>query len=137
MDTNKVIQDKLPIYADARGTIEMIEEEYESRAWAKITSVANCSRALHWHKKDWHLTRVESGQVEYFERPVGSQEVPKKYIINAGEVFYTAPMVEHEMYFPTPTVISCTFGLSRKSNDYENDTTRFNYSLRDIYNKAQ
>lgn len=135
MDTTKVIQDKLPSYTDERGTIQMMEEDCVSRAWARITSLAGISRALHWHKNDWHLTTVEIGQMEYYERPVGTNERPKKYLINAGDTFYTAPMVEHEMYFTQPTVFYCTFGMSRKSNDYELDTTRFSHSLRDLYNQ--
>jgi hypothetical protein len=41
------------------------------------------------------LLFVLSGEIEYFHRPTGSNAVPDKMMIHAGELFFTPPMVDH------------------------------------------
>ena len=61
-------------------------------------------RANHFHKTDFHYSYVLSGRVEYFSRPVGSSEEPDYQVIEAGQLFFTPPMVEHAMRFPVDTI---------------------------------
>src|SRR5881396_2792541 len=47
---------------------------------ARINSKAGTVRANHYHKTDWHYTFIESGHVDYYWRPVGSNESPEHII---------------------------------------------------------
>lgn len=125
-----------PTYSDERGQILMILEDVELHSVSIISSRADSTRACHWHKKDSHYCIVNAGEIWYYERPVGSNEKPTLTVINQGELFYTAPMTEHQMYFPVDTVFSCYSTLSRKTNDYEADTARLTENLKDIYDKV-
>ena len=51
-------------------------------------------------------------------------EAPRRVVIEAGQVFYTAPMVEHAMRFLEDSVFWCFSRNSRKQADYESDTVR-------------
>lgn len=124
-----------PVYKDHRGEIQMIFEKQPFNAAYFIQSKAGKTRASHWHSEDFHFCLVTKGRLEYYERPVGSMEKPKKYSVKKGEMVYTAPKMEHEMYFPVDTELYCFSGSSRKRDDYEEDTTRFDYSLRKIFNE--
>lgn len=121
-----------PKYEDNRGVIQMLLEDAPISSVSIISSRAGSTRASHWHKEDSHYCWVESGRIEYFERAVDSNSTPKFTIVSAGELFYTPPLVEHEMYFPEDTVFHCYSTLSRKNENYESDTTRLTYSLKDI-----
>lgn len=129
---NKTIIELGPHYTDERGLIQMILEDKPITSVSMIYSKAGSTRASHWHKQDSHYCWVESGQIEYYERKVGSDSTPKFTIIKTGQLFYTPPLVEHEMYFPEDTVFHCYSTLSRKNKDYEQDTTRLGFSLKDI-----
>lgn len=125
-----------PRYQDSRGGIQMLIEDTDFRSASLITSVPHSTRATHWHREDSHYCLVCSGTIWYYERPVGSQDKPTRTILKEGELFYTPPGVEHEMYFPILTAFLCLSTLSRKSEDYESDTTRLTKSLKEIYDTA-
>lgn len=129
----KTLIDLGPTYADARGSIEMILESTDFASVSRIDSHAGSTRASHWHKQDSHYCIVTRGRIEYYERPVGSSDKPRLTVVYPNELFYTPPNSEHTMFFPIDTEFWCFSTLSRKNADYESDTTRLNYSLRDIY----
>lgn len=122
-----------PKYEDKRGTIQLLLENTEFNSASLISSFAGSTRATHWHKADSHYCLVCLGEIWYYERPVGSQEKPTKTVIKEGELFYTPPMVEHEMYFPSDGAFLCLSTLSRTTQDYEQDTTRLDKKLKEIY----
>jgi len=125
-----------PAYQDDRGVIQMVVEDTKFSSVSVIISVAGSSRARHWHKQDSHICFVVKGEIEYYERPVNLNIKPEKHIIKAGQLFYTGPYVEHEMVFTQDTEFWCFSSLSRKNADYEQDTTRFSYSLKELYDKS-
>jgi dTDP-4-dehydrorhamnose 3,5-epimerase-like enzyme len=122
-----------PKYEDSRGVIQMLVEKTDFSSASLIGSAKDTTRATHWHKKDSHYCMVLHGSILYLERPVGSLDKPVATTIQTGELFYTPPMVEHEMFFPEDTVFLCLSTLSRAHQDYENDTTRLPKKLKDIY----
>lgn len=124
-----IIQKPLKSYSDERGIIEGIVEDVDFKSVLRITSLAGTIRANHFHKEDYHHCLLESGKMEYFERPVGSTDKPTKMLIKAGQVFYTRPMVEHAMKFTKDSVFWCYSKLSRKQKDYESDTVRLKFDL--------
>lgn len=133
ININDVIKPSGPTYEDVRGNIKMILEDTEIHSVSVIDSHPNATRATHWHAKDSHYCLVSKGEIHYYERPFGSKEKPTYTVVREGQLFYTAPMVEHEMYFISPTQFYCFSTLSRKNKDYEKDTTRLSKSLREIY----
>ena len=110
-------------FIDDRGTIQKILESH-SGSCVIISSVKGSQRANHYHKEDYHYCYLVSGSIEYFERPVGSDELPVKYIINPGVLFFTGPMIEHTMYFTEDSVFITFGGGTRTQADYEDDLVR-------------
>lgn len=109
-------------FRDERGIIQNLYEGYsalleELNGVSIIASKAGTVRSNHWHKTDAHLLYVVSGEMHLYERPVGSQEQPAKYIVRAGQMVFTGPYVEHTTVFPVETVM---VSLSRKARDHEN-----------------
>jgi quercetin dioxygenase-like cupin family protein len=124
-----------PSYTDKRGVIQMIVENTSFNSASLIASFADTTRASHWHKADSHYCLLLEGEMEYYERPVGSTEKPKLTIIKPGDLFYTPPMVEHEMYFREDSAFLCLSTLARNTEAYEADTTRLDTKLKDIYGR--
>ncbi len=122
-----------PKYTDARGDIQMLKDDTEFHSASLITSAPGSTRATHWHKKDSHYCLVCTGEIWYYERPYGSTEKPVLTIVKAGELFYTPPEVEHEMYFPAYCAFLCLSTLPRTSAAYEEDTQRLPKKLKEIY----
>jgi quercetin dioxygenase-like cupin family protein len=99
---------------------------------ARITSVPRAVRANHYHRTDWHYALVESGTVLYFERAIGSTEIPEPHIYRAGEMFFTPPMREHAMLFAEPSVIY-TFAKNVRNHDtHEADLVRVEFITPEI-----
>ena len=115
-------------YSDDRGIIQNLVSLNESqmRSAVLIESKKGSIRANHYHKVDWHYCYIISGSIEYYYRPTNSDKEPIKILINAGQVFYTPPMVEHAMVFPEDTVFLTLGGGTRLHEDYENDLVRVN-----------
>lgn len=101
-----------------------------------ISSTPGSTRASHWHRKDWHYCFVIDGHIEYFEREVGSLATPSFQVIKPGELFFTPPNREHEMYFPVATSFLTLANLHRSPSDYEADLVRLPTKLRDVYAEA-
>lgn len=115
-------------YTDARGELlNLIHSTVGSVT--RITSKEGTERAQHWHREDSHFCFVESGVIEYLERPVGSKEAPSRHIYAAGTMFYTGPNVEHAMLFKADTVFYCFADRHRSQEDYERDLVRLTDKL--------
>lgn len=124
-------------YKDSRGSIEMILESCKVGSISRITTEPNNGRASHWHKADGHTIVINEGQIEIYERPVDSQEQPTKTILNKGDIHFTGPQVEHYMWMPCYTVFDCYSLLPRNSENYENETVRFEHNLKAIYENLE
>ena len=109
---------------DERGQIEWLcDDTVESVL--RIFSKAGSTRSNHYHKTDWHILYVVSGEMDWYERPAGSEKTScfiKR--INAGEFVRVGPMVEHTTKFPVDTVLLCFAGNKRDSEAYEQDLVR-------------
>lgn len=110
-------------FDDERGRILPLVDEAMKSA-VLIESKAGSVRANHYHKTDWHYCYVVKGRVEYHYRPAGSRERPLSCTLEAGETFYTPPLVEHAMVFPADTTLLCLGGNPRDQLSYEADVVR-------------
>lgn len=120
-------------YTDDRGTIEMVAESCEIGSISRIDSKPESRRANHFHKIDTHLIYISKGHMEIYERPVGSETKPNKTILSQGATHFTPSNIVHEMYFPVQNEFYCFSKLPRQQDNYEGDTVRVDFSLKDIY----
>lgn len=112
-----------PPFLDARGAIiPLVEADMKSALL--IHSKPGSVRANHYHKSDWHYCYVLSGAIDYYHRPHGSMAAPDCVRINAGQTFFTPPMVDHAMKFPVDTSFLTLSRNARDSKSYEEDTIK-------------
>ncbi len=123
----KILPDQ--ILTDERGTITKLLDGVEIQSILVLNSYKGAIRSNHWHKRDWHFSIVDSGSLNYYERPVGSTEKPIKLKIEQGQIFFTKPKTEHCMEFLEDTRITCACRLPRDQKSYEDDTVRLGFDL--------
>jgi dTDP-4-dehydrorhamnose 3,5-epimerase-like enzyme len=110
-------------FVDVRGTIHPLVDRLMKSA-VLIESKKGTLRANHYHKTDWHYCYVISGCIEYYHRPTGSSEEPECVVAQAGEMVFTAPLVDHGMVFPGDTVFLTLSRNPRDQATYEADVVR-------------
>ena len=130
----------IPSHIDERGEIQMIIENCDIGSISKIHSNPNSIRANHYHPIDEHTILVIEGQVEYYERERIYKENKLKYgnlnriVLNKNDIYHTVRNFEHTMYFPCDTTFLCFSKLPRNQENYEKETIRVPYDLRNLYN---
>lgn len=88
---------------------------------AVIKSEIGAVRANHYHKTDWHITYVVSGELNYsWETDSGVESV----LVNAGQAVFTPALVSHKMEFNEPSVMIAVARNSRTQDHYEEDTIK-------------
>jgi quercetin dioxygenase-like cupin family protein len=110
-------------FVDLRGSIQpLVDLPMESAVL--IHSKKGAVRANHYHQTDWHFCYVLSGSIEYLHRPTGSRAKPKTVFVKEGELFFTPPMVDHQMVFPEDASFLVLGRNSRAQPVYEADVVR-------------
>ena len=112
-----------PSFEDARGGIQPLVDATMQSA-VLITSKKGTVRANHYHKTDWHYCYVLEGRIEYHHRPHGGIAAPEVVVVEAGQLFFTPPMVDHAMVFLEDTVFLTLGRNSRAQEVYEADVER-------------
>jgi len=113
-------------FVDVRGKIQPLVDEM-MRSAVMIESKAGSLRANHYHKTDWHYCYVISGKIEYLHRATGSENEPETIFVNAGEMVFTPPMIDHGMKFPVDTVFLTLSRNPRDQATYEADVVRVDF----------
>jgi dTDP-4-dehydrorhamnose 3,5-epimerase-like enzyme len=117
---------KVPLltpFTDARGGIQPLVD-LGMKSCVLITSKRGTVRANHYHRTDWHFCYVLDGEIDYYHRPTGSDQEPEKVRIRKGELFFTPPMVDHQMIFLEETTFLTLGRNSRSQEVYEADVVR-------------
>ena len=110
-------------FVDARGAIlNLIDAPFTSAA--VITSVRGAVRGNHYHKTDYHYCWLERGGMILYQRRVGDRRPPTRWVIKAGQLFFTPPMHEHMMRFTKDSVMLVFARNNREMAHYEADTIR-------------
>ncbi|WP_269611113.1 cupin domain-containing protein [Prochlorococcus marinus] len=120
---SSVIVDLPMPFIDERGLIQPLVD-IEMRSSVLIISKAGSVRANHYHKTDWHYCYVLSGELKYYYRTHGTNELTKEINIKEGQMFFTPPMVEHAMVFTEKTHFLTWGRNSRLQEVYEADVCR-------------
>lgn len=89
-----------------------------------LHSVVAAVRANHYHKTDWHYTYVATGAMAYLWRPIGETSVPEPVVFQAGEMFFTPPMLEHAMVFLEDSLVITMAKNVRSHEEHEADLVR-------------
>lgn len=113
-------------FVDERGSIQNLVLKPVTSV-AVITSRRGTVRANHYHKTDWHYAYVVSGKILYFERDVGSSEMPVPRTFGAGKMFFTPPMREHAMVFAEDTTFVTMAKNVRSHESHEADLVRVEF----------
>ncbi len=109
---------------DERGIIDRLGEG-PWQSVLRITSKKGTVRANHYHKYDSHLCFLERGKMRYVYRQADEPGATlQEEIIEAGQLFYTPPMVAHAMHFLEDSVFYALTPRSGNQGDYENDIVR-------------
>jgi quercetin dioxygenase-like cupin family protein len=112
-----------PPFINAAGSIQNLLEE-PCGGVAIIHSKAGSIRSQHYHRTDSHYLYVLSGRMLYFERPVGSKELPEPVEVRAGQMVFTPPLVEHATSFDEDTVLVSMSKNARTTEKHEADLVR-------------
>ena len=110
-------------FSDVRGAIQPLVD-LPMKSAVMISSAKGTVRANHYHKTDWHFCYVISGAIDYHHRPHGEEGESEKTRIEAGQLFFTPPMVDHAMVFVEDTVFLTLGRNSRRQEVYEADVER-------------
>lgn len=118
-----------PTHRDPRGSIQNLLEldalDMPVRGVALITSRARTTRSNHYHRTDSHWLYVLSGSVHYWERALGEPQYPRDPIVyQAGDMFFTGPLIHHRTYFPVETVLLSLSLRPRDTMSHEQDVVR-------------
>jgi quercetin dioxygenase-like cupin family protein len=112
-----------PAHADARGAIQCLVN-LPTRNVSLISSKQGSLRSNHYHKTDWHYMYVLAGKFEYYYRPSGTSEVPKKILLGKGDMIFTPPMEDHATVFLEDTDLVVMSKNPRDQAAYESDVVR-------------
>ncbi len=110
-------------FVDERGVIQNLLLK-PMTSLALIRSARGSVRANHYHKTDWHYAYVLSGSILYFERDIGSSDVPDPVVFRPGQMFFTPPMKEHAMVFAEDTLFLTMAKNERSHDNHEADLER-------------
>jgi len=88
---------------------------------AVIESEVGAIRANHYHKTDWHITYIVSGQLKYFWQSDGETNF---VIVNPGQAVFTPTTVPHKMEFLEKSIMIAVARNSRTQEHYEKDTIK-------------
>ena len=119
----EALVDLEPPHVDERGAIQPLVDRKMLSA-LMISSTQGALRANHYHRTDWHYCYVLDGSIEYLHRPTGSRAKPKRVFVKEGELFFTPPMVDHQMIFPEKATFLVLSRNSREQEVYEADVVR-------------
>jgi dTDP-4-dehydrorhamnose 3,5-epimerase-like enzyme len=112
-----------PPHADERGAIQSLVN-FPMKNLSLITSRKGTVRSNHYHVTDWHYMYVLSGAFDYYYRPSGTTQTPRKITVRAGEMVFTPPMEDHATVFLEDTQLLVMSRNPRDQEAYEADVRR-------------
>ena len=117
---NNIQRDK-----DERGQILSIVD-YPVKNVSIIESLPGTFRSNHYHHIDFHFMYLLEGEIDYFYKSVGSDEI-NYYKVKSKETIFTPAKEIHTCYFPIFTSMVVSSGFPRDQDTYEKDTERVDF----------
>ena len=119
-----------PAIVEPRGYIQLLVEA-QMRSALLMSSNKGEIRADHYHLTDWHYLYVLSGRMAYWHRPHDDPNPPRLVVVEAGQMVFSPPMVEHRTDFLEDTVCVILSRNPRDQASYEADVRRIKMPIPD------
>jgi hypothetical protein len=115
----------LEVHRDGRGTIADIFYNTKIEHVAIIQSEPNVIRGNHYHKETTQSMLMTKGSLEYWYKPVESDEPAKMYLCKVGDLITTGPYEIHALKITEEGNEFIVFTEGKRGGmDYESDTYR-------------
>ena len=115
----------LELHKDHRGLIADIFYNADINHVAIVSSLPDVIRGNHYHKETTQHIFITKGSLEYWYKPVGSNEPPKVYVANYGDLISTEPYEIHTLKIGSDGNEFIVFSSGKRGGkDYESDTYR-------------
>jgi oxalate decarboxylase/phosphoglucose isomerase-like protein (cupin superfamily) len=114
-------------FTDDRGTITDIFHLIDMNSACLITNIPGAVRANHYHKQTTQYTYILSGSLDYYSKPVDSEEPANVVTAGVGDFIISEPNEIHAWRTGAEGCTLIAFAQGpRGGEDYENDTFRVN-----------
>ena len=110
-------------FYDQRGSIRNIADGNLGDV-AIIECEEGSIRANHIHEKDWHLTYLISGSMDYYWANSLTEKKFEKLELSAGQLVLTMAKEPHKMVFKEKSCFVAVSAVSRLQENYEIDTMK-------------
>jgi len=118
-------QPKLGQFTDDRGSITDIFHLVDMNSGCLITNTPGAIRANHYHKLTTQYTYVLTGSIDYYSKPVDSEEPANVITAGPGEFIISEPNEIHAWRTGSEGCTLIAFAQGpRGGEDYESDTIR-------------
>jgi oxalate decarboxylase/phosphoglucose isomerase-like protein (cupin superfamily) len=115
----------LGAFADERGEITDIFHLIDINSACLITNTPGAVRANHYHKQTTQYTYILSGSLDYYSKPVDSEEPANVITAGTGDFIISEPNEIHAWRTGPEGCTLIAFAQGpRGGEDYENDTFR-------------
>jgi mannose-6-phosphate isomerase-like protein (cupin superfamily) len=118
---------ELELHEDDRGSIVDLFYNEDINHVAIVASEPNVIRGNHYHKETTQHMLMTKGSLEYWYKPVGSNEKAKMIVAREGDLVSTGPNEIHALRIGPKGNEFIVFSQgTRGGKDYESDTFRVN-----------
>lgn len=119
------VEAPLELFEDARGSISDIFYKKNIDHVAIINSEPNVMRGNHYHKVSTQHMLITKGSLEYWYKPLDSEDEPKMVVAKVGDLVSTPPLEVHTLIVREDGNEFVVFSEGvRGGCDYESDTFR-------------
>ena len=121
----KDVKEPLELHTDGRGSIVDIFYNDSIEHVAIVDSEPNVLRGNHYHKQSTQHMLMTKGSLEYWYKPVDSNELAKIVVAKVGDIVSTPPNEIHALVIREDGNQFVVFSEGiRGGMDYESDTFR-------------
>ena len=116
---------KLGQFTDDRGSITDIFHLVDMNSGCLITNTPGAIRANHYHKLTTQYTYILTGSIDYYSKPVDSEEPANVITAGPGDFIISEPNEIHAWRTGSEGCTLIAFAQGpRGGEDYESDTIR-------------
>ena len=119
----------LELHSDVRGDITDIFYKDNIHHVAVIRSNKGAIRGNHYHKETTQYMLITKGALEYWHKPLGSDDEPNCILLKEGDFMETPPNEIHALNIVEDNEFVVFTTGTRGGQDYESDTFRIDGNI--------